>query len=200
LTLKYESLARSVEEQLPFSAAALLSNHCRPGESVLIGWRAYSEHGPVVLPIDGVDGQYDPGGAAIVRCQQSIGTKTVMLRATDQAQPPHQSTAAVRINVTDSPPQRVGMQVIANASPRATCTTGERVQIVWRATGGVPPYQVRVPGDESARVDGPLIELDCPPDSDNPYVTIDITDSNVKPTTVRLHVSLNVTSDTVDGP
>jgi len=200
LTLKYESLARSVEEQLPFSAAALLSSHCRPGESVLIGWRAYSEHGPVVISIDGVDGQYDPGGAAIVRCQQSIGTKTVMLRATDQAQPPHRSTAAVRINVTDSPPQRVGMQVIAKASPRATCTTGERVQIVWRATGGVPPYQVRVPGDESARVDGPLIELDCPPDSDNPYVTIDITDSNVKPTTVRLHVSLNVTSDTVDEP
>ncbi|MYD74111.1 MAG: cadherin repeat domain-containing protein [Chloroflexi bacterium] len=200
LTLEYESLARSIEEQLPFSAAALLSSHCRPGEAVLIGWNAYSEQGPVAITIDGVDGQLDPGGVATVRCQQSIGTQTVMLRATDQAQPPHQSTATVHINVTDSPPQRVGMRVIAKASPSATCTTGERVQIVWRATGGVPPYRVRAPGDEPARVDGSIIELDCPPGSDNPHVTIEITDSNVMPTVLRQHVSLDVTSDAPDEP
>ena len=101
--------------------------------------------------------------------------------------------------VTEAPPTHVRLLGVARPLQTETCSAGERVRIAWRAIGGVPPYQVTVPADETAEVDDSEIELDCPADQTHSYVVVEIVDSNVVPTTVRDYVSFEIASDTKVG-
>ena len=199
LVVGYQSRASSADDALQLSVVPYLSGHCRPGETVLIGRNAYSEHGQVSVSIDGVEGQFGPGVAMEVRCQQEVGAQTVTVRAFDEARPPHRSITTLQLMVTEAPPTHVRLIGVARPLQTETCSAGERVRIAWRAIGGVPPYQVTVPADETAEVDGNEIELDCPADQPHPYVVVEIADSNVVPTTLRDYVSFEIASDTKVG-
>jgi hypothetical protein len=175
--------------------AALLApfNYSRIFWAVLIGWFAdYHEDRQSVVTIDSLGRSFEPSGTAQIRCQEQIGTQTVTLRAVDDASPPNHATTVVRLVVTENPPELVELLATAAPTPTSSCAPGERLRIVWRAVGGVPPYHVSLPGDPDATMVGDRIETVCPTEAGGQWIAVDVGDSNFRPVTIEAQVWIEV--------
>lgn len=193
LAIDFETVARQGDDELNLSAYPHLSGYCRPGETVLIGWFAdYHEDRQRVVTINSLDQRFGPSGTARIRCQEQIGTQTVTLRAVDDASPPNRATTVVRLVVTQDPPEFVELLAAAAPTPNSSCAPGERLRIVWKAIGGVPPYHVSLPGDPDAAVVGDRIDTVCPTEPGDRWINVDVRDSNFRPVTIHAQVWIEV--------
>ncbi len=193
LAVDFETVAGEGDDELNLTAYPQLSGYCRPGETVLIGWSAnYHEDRRRTVTIDGMEERFGPAGVAHIRCREQTGVQTVTLRAIDDASPPNRATAQVRLVVTDNPPELVNLLATAAPTPSNSCAAGERLLIVWKAIGGVPPYHVSVPGDPDANLVGNRIETDCPTEPGEQWVTVAVRDSNFRPAVIHAQVRIEV--------
>ncbi len=193
LAVDFETVVSEGDDELSLRAYPHLSGYCRPGETVLIGWFAdYHEDLERVVTIDGLDGRFGREGTARVRCREQIGQQTVTLRAVDDASPPNRATTVVRLVVTDDPPELVELLATAAPTPSNTCAPGDRLQLLWKAIGGVAPYHVSLPGDPDATVVGDRIETDCPTEPGDQSIAVAVRDSNFRPVTIHAQVWIEV--------
>ena len=133
------------------------------------------------MSIDGVDGEFGRAGALRMLCQDEVGTQTVTVRAAETGDTERSDAVDVHLVVTDDPREFVDLVVAVAPNGGRDCTAGSSVELIWSAIGGVPPYDVSVPGDDTATIDDESITIICPAAPGDHALRVEIRDSAFRP-------------------
>ncbi len=191
-TVAIDVLPVAGDNALDLLAYPFISAYCEPGAHAMIGWGLYGEASPVTVSIDGVDGEFGRAGALRMLCQDEVGTQTVTVRASETGDTERSDAVDVHLVVTDDPPEFVNLVAAVAPSGGRDCTAGSSVELIWSAIGGVPPYEVSVPGDDTATIDDESITIICPAAPGDHALRVEVRDSGFRPRIQIATVWLNV--------
>ena len=159
--------------------ASLSATSCATGGGVNLHWSVTGGKPPVTIMIDS---QTVTASPVSVMCQDTAGTQTVTVVATDASTPADTDSVTLNLTVFED------LSLSASASS-LTCEAGDMVDVTWSVTGGEPPVTITVDGQT---VTASPVSVTCQDTAGTQTVTVVAADAGVPPRSESVTLSLTV--------